>query len=239
MDALKRPRIPTEPVTPLAKLLAEPASAKRVTALDAFELAMQKWLAGERLDIGKLADELGVGRATVFRWVGSREQLYGEVISKAFTQTIEWAKRASTGNGAAFLTDVTRNLLGALSSSEPLRRFVAQDPELALRIVMSASSPVEGRVIAAVRALIEDEATAGHLAPSIDIDSLAYLIVRIAESFLYRDVLTGDPPDVATATKAIGLVFATQASGPRTSSARRPTAAARGTRHRGRRASRS
>jgi len=194
-------------------MLAEPRAAKRVTALDAFELALHKWQQGERLDIGKLADELGVGRATLFRWVGSREQLYGEVISVAFTQTIEWAKRASTGTGAGFLTDVARNLLGALAGSKPLRTFVAQDPELALRIVMSSKSPVEGRVIAAVRALIEGETAAGHLHPSIDADSLAYVIVRIAESFLYRDVLTGDPPDVATATKAIGLLFASQSTG--------------------------
>jgi AcrR family transcriptional regulator len=206
-------------------MLVQPDTAARVTALDAFELAKQKWLAAERLDIGKLADELGVGRATVFRWVGSREQLYGEVISAAFAQTIEWARRASTGTGAAFLTAVTRNLLGALVASGPLRAFVSQDPEFALRIVMSSGSPVEGRVIAAVRGLIEGEVAAGHLRPAIDVDSLAYVIVRIAESFLYRDVLTGDPPDVEAATKAIGMVFAAQDAKPptarRTSSARR------------------
>jgi AcrR family transcriptional regulator len=198
------------PATPLAKLLRQPTETQRVTALDAFELAKQKWREGERLEIGKLADELGVGRATVFRWVGSREQLYGEVISAAFAQSIEWARRASTGSGADFLTDVTRNLLTVLIASQPLRTFVKQDPEFALRIVMSSQSPVEGRVIAAVRELIAGEATAGHLSPTIDVDSLAYVIVRIAESFLYRDVLTGDAPNVETATKAIGTMFAAQ-----------------------------
>lgn len=200
------------PRTPLARMLAEPTTATRVTALDAFALAQQKWLAGERLEIGKLADELGVGRATVFRWVGSREQLYGEVVSAAFGQSIEWARRASRERkGAAFLTDVTKNLLSTLSKSTPLRAFIQHDAEFALRIVMSSQSPVETRVIAAVRALIVGEVEAGHLQPAIDIDSLAYVIVRIAESFLYRDVLTGDPPDVATATKAIGMMFAAQA----------------------------
>jgi AcrR family transcriptional regulator len=200
--------------TPLARMLTAPTAPKRVTALDAFELAKSKWLAGERLDIGKLADELGVGRATVFRWVGTREQLYGEVISAAFAQTIEWARRASTGTGATFLTRVTQNLLSALTASKPLRTFIAHDPEFAMRIVMSASSPVEQRVVGAVRGLIEGEVVAGQLEPAIDVDSLAYVIVRIAESFLYRDVLGRDPPDVATATKAIGLMFAAQAAKP-------------------------
>ena len=207
-------RKPTLPATPLARLLAKPTTTKRVTALDAFELAKQKWLTGERLDIGKLAEELGVGRATVFRWVGTREQLYGEVISAAFAQSIEWARRASSGRGAAFLTQVTQNLLSALIASQPLKTFIHQDPELAMRIVMSSSSPVEVRCVAAVRDLIEAEVATGKLRPAMDTDSLAYVIVRIAESFLYRDVISGNEPDVETATKAIGLLFAAQAQAP-------------------------
>lgn len=211
----KRSRVPTPPrTTPLTRMLSAPADESRVTALDALALATQKWLAGERLDIGKLADELGVGRATVFRWVGSKEQLYGEVISAAFSQTLEWATRASTGQGARFLTEVTHNLLRALLASQPLRRFVSADPEFAMRIVMSSSSPVEHRVITAVRGLIDREVEAGHLEPAMDTGSLAYVIVRIAESFLYRDVISGDQPDVETATKAIGLLFTAQAKQP-------------------------
>jgi len=187
-------------------MLTEPARA-RVTALDAFELARAKWLVGERLDIGKLAEELRVGRATMFRWVGTKEQLYGEVISGAFLQTLEWAKRKSSGQGAAYLTQVTHHLLRALVASQPLRRFVRSDTEWAMRIVMSRESPVEQRVIAAVRSLIDGEVAAGHLAPAMDLESLAYVIVRIAESFLYRDVITGDQPDILTATQAIGLLF--------------------------------
>ncbi len=193
-------------------MLAEPGPANRVTALDALELATQKWLAGERLDIGRLADELGIGRATLFRWVGSKEQLYGEVISAAFGATLAWATKRGAGSGAAFLTSVTDNLLRALVASQPLRRFVRHDAEFALRIVMSSSSPVEHRVVSAVRALIDAEVDAGQLVPAMDTGSLAYVIVRIAESFLYRDVISGEAPDVDTATRAIGLLFTAQAS---------------------------
>ncbi|MBA3392267.1 MAG: TetR/AcrR family transcriptional regulator [Deltaproteobacteria bacterium] len=211
----KRARIPTPPRnTPLSRLLdvTQPAAASRVTALDALELATQKWLAGERLDIGRLADELKIGRATLFRWVGSKEQLYGEVISAAFGATLAWAIRRGTGTGAAYLTSVTDHLLRALVASQPLRRFVRHDAELALRIVMSSSSPVEHRVVTAVRELIDAEVTAGQLVPAMDTGSLAYVIVRIAESFLYRDVISGEAPDVDTATRAIGLLFTAQAA---------------------------
>ena len=46
-----------------------------------------------------------------------------------------------------------------------------------------------------------------------------YPLMRIAESFLYRDVISGDQPDVETATTAIGLLFTAQATQPSVSPA--------------------
>mgnify|MGYP001553206907 CR=1 FL=1 len=37
-------------------------------------------------------------------------------------------------------------------------------------------------------------------------DELAYIIVRITESFLYRDVLTGDAADIEAAIRAIRVL---------------------------------
>src|SRR5690242_2266002 len=62
--------------TPLERALRDP----RPTPVDALALARRRWLAGERLDMGALAKELGVSRATLYSWVGSRERLIGEVI---------------------------------------------------------------------------------------------------------------------------------------------------------------
>jgi hypothetical protein len=42
------------------------AAAPRPTPLDALGLARRRWLAGERLDMGALAKELGVSRATLY-----------------------------------------------------------------------------------------------------------------------------------------------------------------------------
>lgn len=196
--------------TPLAELLTSRDAPARATPLDAFRLARKRWLAGERLDIGKLAEELGVGRATVFRWVGSREQLYGEVISSLFASALERAQREAQGVGPAYLAEVTHRLLHFLVEAEPLRRFVQQDTEFALRVLMSRNSPVEHRCTSAVRALIAAQVEAGHIRPAMDVEALAYVVVRIGESFLYRDVLTGDAPDIETATQAIRILYAAQ-----------------------------
>jgi AcrR family transcriptional regulator len=210
-----RPRRRSKPLakpraTPLAELLTSRDAPVRATPLDVFQLARKKWLAGERLDIGKLAEELGVGRATVFRWVGSREQLYGEVISSLFANALERAQHETRGCGPEYLADVTHRLLRLLLEAEPLRRFVQQDTEFALRVLMSRNSPVEHRCTSAVRALLAAQAQAGHIRPAMDLEALAYVVVRIGESFLYRDVLTGDAPDIDTATQAIRILYAAQ-----------------------------
>jgi AcrR family transcriptional regulator len=194
--------------TPLARLLtAAQKPPAKATALDVFHLARQKWLAGERIDIGRLAEELGVGRATVFRWVGSRELLHGEVISAMFATMLDKARRDAEGQGADYAADVTHRLLVALSAAEPLRRFVKAEPEFALRVLMSKRSPVEHRCTTAVRELLAAEVAAGRMRPAMDVEALAYVVVRIAESFLYRDVISGDAPDIETASDAIRILF--------------------------------
>lgn len=180
---------------------------------DAFALARRKWVAGERFDIGRMARELGVGRATLFRWVGSREQLYGEVVSTLFAAAVDEARRRARGRGPARTVSLVRRLLGTLVADPPLRRFVSHDPELALRVLMSARSPVGRRCTEVVRILLEEEKRAGRVRSPMDPGSLAEVVVRIGEAFLYRDVLAGEAPDVGKAVTAIGiLVGATRPS---------------------------
>ena len=197
-------------VTPLSRALESTEARKRVTPLDLFKLARKKWLAGERLDLGKLAAELDVGRATVFRWVGSRESLYGEICSQLFTKSLERAQEDARGSGVARLVDIMERLLRALATAAPLRRFVAEDPEFALRVLTSRASPVQYRCVIAVRELIWELVEE----PALPADELAYLVVRITESFLYRDVITGDEADIEAAIRAISLLL--------TSNKRRP-----------------
>jgi AcrR family transcriptional regulator len=166
-------------------------------------LARKKWLAGDRLDIGRIAHELGLGRATVFRWVGTRENLYGEVCSALFAKELGRARTQAKGSGLVRLVDIMERLLRSLASAGPLRRFVAEDPELALRVLTSRASPVQVRCTVAIQALIEELVACPALPPA----ELAYIIVRITESFLYRDVITGDEADIEAAIRAIRLLL--------------------------------
>ncbi|HEY5952087.1 MAG TPA: QsdR family transcriptional regulator [Kofleriaceae bacterium] len=181
---------------------------KRVTPLDAFKLARKRWLQGERIDVGKIASELGVGRATVFRWVGTRENLYGEICSALFQKQLELAQAGARGSGLDQLIDVMERLLRSLASAAPLRRFVAEDPEFALRVLTSRHSPVQRRCTVAITQLIDELAEAGDMNPALPSDELAYIVVRITESFLYRDVITGGEADIEAAIAAIRILLA-------------------------------
>ena len=45
--------------------------------------ALHRYLRGRRIDVQAIAVELGLGRATIYRWFGSREELIGEVFGQS------------------------------------------------------------------------------------------------------------------------------------------------------------
>ncbi len=198
--------------TRLSRALRHPAATSRATPLDAFELAKRQWLAGERIDIGALAAQLGVSRATLFRWVGSRELLLAEILWSFYAATLEAANAGLRLRGAARIARICDRSIRAIHDFAPMRRFIDQDPEFALRLLTSKAGPVQARVIAKVRGLIDAEVQRGALDPPIDRDTLAYLIVRVGESFVYAEALSGQTVKAADAGVAIELLLSGRVS---------------------------
>lgn len=177
------------------------------TPLDALALARAQWMRTARVDMGNLARELGVSRATLHRWVGTRELLLGEVLWSYAEASLAQARADARGTGADFLVDVIERYMRAASAFEPLTRFFEADPEFALRVLASRHSPMQRRSIAAMRDQLAEQVGAGRLRPALPLDDLAYLIVRVVESYLFRDVITGHEPDIARAAEAIAVLL--------------------------------
>ncbi|MGO1070744.1 QsdR family transcriptional regulator [Lysobacter sp. CA199] len=192
--------------TRLGRALRDPPPRK-ATPLDLFRAARRDWIAGERLDIGALAGALGIGRATAFRWVGSREQLLGEVIWSLCEPLLQQAVAATSGRGPRRVAAICEYAIRAMLVYPPLRRFIAQDAEFALRLLTSKQGPVQERVIGKVRELLQHQSEQGALSLPLNVDTLAYLIVRLCESFLYADVISGQRVDPAEAGLAIELLL--------------------------------
>jgi AcrR family transcriptional regulator len=155
------------------------------------ELAREQFLAGQRVDLTVLARELGLGRATIYRWFGSRQAVLGEVIVDELQLLLNRQRRRVRRRGANGLLEVFDRVNRALSRSQPLRRLLEQEREGALRMLTSGGGPVQARAVAAIRALIDEEVAAGRYDPPADTGTLAYAIVRLADAFLYNDAAVG------------------------------------------------
>ena len=79
-----------------------PAAAARN---DALALATERFLAGERIDVRAIAAELGLARATMHRWFGTREGLVGETLAVLAEERLEVHRRSVEGRGARALVD--------------------------------------------------------------------------------------------------------------------------------------
>src|SRR5881227_278929 len=65
---------------------------------DVLALAMHRYLRGRRIDVHAIAGELGLGRTTIYRWFGSRDELIGETLVRAAEPLLERARgRAREG----------------------------------------------------------------------------------------------------------------------------------------------
>jgi AcrR family transcriptional regulator len=163
---------------------------------DVLEAAMRRFLRGSRIDVQAIAAELGLGRTTVYRWFGSREELIGEVLFRAADPLIDAARAGARGRGGSALLDTFDRLNHSLDAAPALRQFVEQEREAALRIITSGGGVVQPRMVARIAGLIEDEVRAGTYRPPVEPATLGYAIVRLAEAFLFNDAAAGMRGDV-------------------------------------------
>lgn len=166
----------------------------RATPADAFRKARRMWLKGERIHLASLSAELNIGRATLFRWVGNKELLLGEVLWSLYEPLRLEALGNTPGQGVEFVVGVYRHINSTLLHSEPLRRFIHEDPEYALKILTSSQSTIHSRTVEANTRTLKDQVAQGHISPPMRVESLSYFMVRLAESCLYSDIINGREP---------------------------------------------
>jgi len=181
--------------------------AARPTALDAFLLARRTFLAGERVDMSALAAQLGVNRVTLYRWVGSREKLLVEVIWSLASQTLKNEIRRTRKTGSDRIVTIVGRFVDATLSNPGFSRFLADEGELAMRLLTRRDMDFQPRLIEAVEKLLGEEAKAKRIDLSADLHDVAYTMVRIVESYIYLDLITGEEPDARRAQAMFRLLL--------------------------------
>jgi AcrR family transcriptional regulator len=181
---------------------------KPVSPAGAFLAARRRFLAGERIDMRALAAQLGVSRPTLYRWTGPREQLLADILFGLSDAVFE-AAIADTADlaGAPRLLGVFRRHVAAIVTSAPLQAFLRQETQVALRILTGRHASVNPRTVRRVAALYRAEAQAGYFDPAADIDTLAFAVVCLAESFIYNDASAALEPEVDRAAAVVALLL--------------------------------
>ncbi|MFG2039222.1 QsdR family transcriptional regulator [Dactylosporangium sp. NPDC048998] len=175
---------------------------------EVFDAALRRFLAQQRVDMRLLAAELGIGRATLYRRAGARDQVLGHVLWYLTERNLERAVRHADGlRGPDRIVAVIGHFLNAVKDQPSLRHFLAAEPEAALRILTSKRGVVQGRVVDHLEGLLTEEIEAGAFAPRLDARTLAFVLVRIGESFLYADAIADGEPDVEQALQVIGRLL--------------------------------
>jgi AcrR family transcriptional regulator len=157
---------------------------------DVLALVTELYLEGQRVDITVVASRLGLGRATIYRWFGSREALLGEVIARQLELLVARKRAEVRRRGPAGLLEVLDRVNRTLIRSMAVRRLLEQE-RTAMRILTSSAGVVEPRAVACIQALIEREMMAGDYDPPADPATLAYALVHLRHAFLWNDATNG------------------------------------------------
>jgi AcrR family transcriptional regulator len=182
-------------------VLLEAASAR------AQRLARRKFLAPERIDMSALADELRVNRVTLYRWVGSRDKLLVEVVWALAEQALDLAKRQTEAHGAQRIVETVTRFLRLAIDNAGMQRWLSEEGEHAMRLLTRHDAGFQPRLIQAIEDLLEEEADAGRLSLPVDLHELAYVIVRLIESYTYLDLITGEAPDAGRAEPILRMLL--------------------------------
>jgi AcrR family transcriptional regulator len=193
--------------TPLSRALSGAAGPAAPTPLDAYKLAKRAFLASQRVDMTTIAEQLGISRVTLYRWVGNRAALLGEVMAELAIGTAQAERGRTDKTGADAIAHVATYLVQTLMAFEPMQQLLRAEPEFALRVLTTSEGPTAARIADYWTQEIDAEIGAGRYSPVLPASDLAYLVVRLSESFVYKEVIAGEPADPALAERVFRMIL--------------------------------
>lgn len=153
------------------------------------------------LEMDGLAQALSVSRATLYRVAGSRDRVLGDVLWAQGSRVMRQIVASTPGTGVDRIVAIAEQFNARLVAYQPLRQFIRDDSAAAFRVLFMAEARVHGRFVEMWRELLHSAEQAGELTLSLDVDDVAFVFVRIGESMIYADLLSGREPNLALAAK--------------------------------------
>jgi AcrR family transcriptional regulator len=191
----------------LSEALAGAAlSTTRPTAAAAFARARELFNQGERIDMARIADDLGVARTTLYRWTGDRDQLISDVLWAESKQTIDQLLAHTDPGDMPTCQVIGAGFIEVVAGSPAVHAFLRTEGQRALLLLTVPTSTYRTRLMQALIELIERDAERGYRPPETP-ELLADSIISLGERFLHN---AGEPdanPSPEMAQRAIALLL--------------------------------
>lgn len=171
---------------------------ERATREHALRFAWLQFERGERVDMQTLAAALGVGRTTLYRWVGDREQLIADLFARLTDELWADISRQKARRGVDGAISAIRQFMTITAGFQPLRDFAQREPTLALRILVSPRGIVQGRIRAGVTGALERSLRPDQLPVPPDVIDV---LVQVGAGLQWTPIVIGDPPDIDRALR--------------------------------------
>lgn len=194
-------------MTPSLPAVNVGTSTSRPTPEDAFRAARRIWFGGGRVDMSALAVQLGIGRVTLYRWVGGREKLLVEVVWDIADRWLRAVDEEVDATGGERIVQIVVGFLDGIIRSPAMRTWLRDEGEYAMRLLTRTQTGFQPRLIGAMHELLEQESRAGALDVPVDRRELAYVIVRMIESYTYLDLITGEEPEARRAEPVLRMLL--------------------------------
>jgi AcrR family transcriptional regulator len=173
---------------------------------DAVQAATRIYLRGEPLDMSALATALGIGRATLYRWVGNREDLLAAVLAEGTERTFRTAIKGAQGQGVPLVLDCMRRFMTGVLMTPALKALTQREPLVFIRLATMPGA-IEGRAADLVAEVLEQEAETGRVRLLLPAAVMAQAIIRICDFHLYAHLLGRNEPEIETAMQLVSLLL--------------------------------
>jgi len=170
--------------------------------------AIREFLVTGSLEMRALARELGIGRATLYRWHRSRDELLSDVLLSLARANLRRVERdVHTPPGPLRICHVHDHHIRRISGNPSLRAFIQAEPELASRLLLDINGRVHRGVTDALADFLRRQEAESEWRAPLGVDTFARMVSRMSETCIYADLLGLGEPEAETPDLILRLML--------------------------------
>jgi AcrR family transcriptional regulator len=170
--------------------------------------AQRSFLVTGSLEMRALARELGIGRATLYRWTHSREDLLSDVLlSLALANLRRVEDEVETPPGPVRICHVHDQHIRRISGNPSLRAFIHREPQVASRLLLDIGGKVHIGVTGALEEFLRRQEQLSEWRAPLGVEMFARVVSRMSEMYIYADLIGRGEPETRTPDMVLRLML--------------------------------